>query len=120
MPANISLLNAIVLIALGAWGYFGSETPSPTALIPVIFGVLLLFLNPGIRKHNKVVAHIAVVLTLLILLGLAMPLKGALGRSDTAAIARVAVMMATTVLALVVFINSFIQVRRARQTPPTT
>jgi hypothetical protein len=119
MPATISLLNAIILIGLGVWGYFGSETPSPTAMIPVIFGALLMVLNPGVRSHNKVVAHIAVVLTLLILFGLAMPLKGALGRSDTGAIARVAVMMASTVLALVVFINSFIQARRARQTPPT-
>ena len=114
-PGNISLLNALILIGVGAWGYFGSESPSPTAFIPVGFGVAILALNPGVRKHNKTVAHIAVLLTLLILLGLAMPMKGAIGRSDPIAIARVAVMMLSTIFAMVIFIKSFIDARKQRE-----
>ncbi|MCO8121830.1 hypothetical protein NHH03_08790 [Stieleria sp. TO1_6] len=113
-PANVSLLNAIVLIVLGLIGYFSSENPSPTAFIPVVFGVILLATNPGVRKHNKAIAHVAVLATLLILLGLAMPLKGAIGRGDGAAIGRVSVMLITTVLAMVVFIRSFIEARKAK------
>lgn len=111
---NISLLNAIVLVAMGAWGYLGSDDPSPTALIPVGIGIALLAMNPGVRAHNKMIAHIAVLLTLLILFGLVMPMKGAIGRSDSLAIFRVATMIATTVLALVVFIKSFIDARRLK------
>lgn len=114
-PANISLLNAILLIALGAAGYFLSDDPSPTALIPVVFGIGLLACQPGIRRHSHVAAHIAVLLTLLILVGLAMPLRGALGREDTAAIGRVTIMLLSTALALGVFIKSFIDARKARQ-----
>ena len=64
MKAHIaSLLNAIVLIVIGGWGYFISG--SPTSLIPVAIGVALIFLNNGIKNSNKVIAHIAVLVTLL-------------------------------------------------------
>ena len=65
-----SLINALILIALSLWGYFSSETPSMTALIPTAIGVVLLALNNGVKKENKVIAHIAVLLTLLSLIGL--------------------------------------------------
>ena len=67
---QISALNAISLIILGGYGYFQSTAPSPTALIPVIFGVFLLLMNNGIKNENKIIAHVAVLLTLLILFGL--------------------------------------------------
>ncbi|KAA5540970.1 hypothetical protein FYK55_18880 [Roseiconus nitratireducens] len=113
-PANVSLLNALVLIVVGLAGYVTSETPSKTAFIPVVFGGILLILNPGVRKKNKTVAHVAVLATLLILLGLIMPLKGAIGRGDGAAIARVSLMLLTTLVAMVVFVRSFIQARREK------
>jgi len=110
-----SLINAIILIVLSLWGYMASETPSFTALIPTIVGVLLLAMNRGVKNENKVVAHIAVVLTLVILLGLIKPLMGAVERDDTAAIGRVVVMLLSTVLAMVYFIKSFIEARKKRQ-----
>ena len=113
--ANVSLLNAVILIALGLWGYLAPEDPSPTALIPVGFGVVLLALNAGVRAHNKVVAHIAVGATLLILLGLFMPLKGAIERQDTMAMIRVAAMVISTVAAMIFFVKSFIDARKAKE-----
>lgn len=110
-----SLINAIILIAFSAWGYFSSDTPSITALIPAIIGVLLLICNPGVRKENKVIAHIAVVLTLLVLIGLIKPLTGAMGRGDSAAIFRVVTMILSTLLAMVYFVKSFIDARKNRQ-----
>ena len=116
MKAHIaSLINSILLITLGAWGYFGSETPSVTALIPVVFGVLLAALNPGVKKQDKIQSHVAVLFTLLIFFGLMKPLTGALDRGDTLAVTRVALMLASTAMAMVFFIKSFIDVRKARQ-----
>ena len=111
---SASLLNALLLIALSAWGYFSSGAASFTALIPAAFGVLLLACYPGVKAENKVVAHIAVLLTLVVLLALFMPLRGALGREDPLAILRVGLMLASSALALAMFIKSFIDVRRAR------
>ncbi len=110
-----SLINALTLIGLGTWGYLGSESPSMTALIPVAVGGLLLICAPGVRKENKIMSHVAVVLTLLILFGLIKPLTGALDRSDTAAILRILAMMVTTLLAMVFFVKSFIDARKKRQ-----
>lgn len=116
MKAHIaSLLNSVVLIGFGLWGYLGSETPSKTALIPVVFGVLILSLYKGVKKEDKIVAHIAVLLTLLILGGLVKPLIASIGREDGLAIMRVSAMMATTGIALAAFIKSFVDVRRARK-----
>ena len=109
-----NLINALVLVALGTWGYLGSEAPSMTALIPVGIGAILLVCSPGVKKENKVIAHLAVVLTVLILFGLIKPLTGAIGKSDTAAILRVVVMMGTAVLSLVYFVRSFIAARKSR------
>ena len=115
MKAHIvSLIHAVALIGLGGYGYLSSDTPSVTALIPAVFGVLLLAMNNGVKKENKVIAHIAVLLTLLIIIGLIKPLTGAMGRGDSAAVARVATMLVLGVLAMVSFVRSFIAARKAR------
>ncbi|MEM6772824.1 MAG: hypothetical protein AAF597_19760 [Bacteroidota bacterium] len=112
--ATASLINAILLVSLGAYGYFSSDTPSITALIPAIVGVILLLCYPGIKSQNKVVAHVAVLLTLLILFGLFKPLMGAIGRSDTAAVIRVVIMLVSTVIAMVFFVRNFINNRKEK------
>lgn len=111
-PYLVNLVNAIILIALGSWGYIGSLTPSPTALIPVFTGIILVAITPGFKKGNRVLAHIAVILTLLILLGLIKPLTGAIGRADNLGITRVLIMMATSLTSMIVFVKSFIDARR--------
>ena len=116
MKAHLaSLINAILLVTLGAWGYLESETPSITALIPVGVGVVLLAVNPGVKKEEKIQAHVAVLLTLIILLGLAMPLKGAIERGSTAGVVRVLVMILSSLFAMVTFVRSFIQARKNRE-----
>jgi len=113
-PFIASLINALFLIGLGMWGYLGSETPSVTALIPVFAGILLLLLNRGLKNENKTVAHGVVLLTLLVLIGLIKPLTGSIHRNDTVALIRVLVMMIFSIVAIVTFIKSFIDARKAR------
>ncbi|MEM9648699.1 MAG: hypothetical protein AAF969_09465 [Bacteroidota bacterium] len=117
---SASLINAILLVALSAWGYFSSDTPSLTALIPSFVGIALLLCNKGVKKENKIIAHIAVVLTLLILIGLVKPLLGAMERGDNMAISRVVVMLLSTVVALFFFIKSFVDARKSRENPGNT
>ena len=112
---KVSLINAISLVLIGGFGYLQSNEPSPTALIPIIVGVLLIAMNKGVKEENKIIAHIAVLLTLIMLLGLFMPLIGSLKRGDIQATLRVSVMMITTIGALFYFIKSFIDARRSRE-----
>ncbi|MEM7237021.1 MAG: hypothetical protein AAF501_04255 [Pseudomonadota bacterium] len=109
-----SLINAIALIALSVWAYFAGGGASFTALIPAGFGLALVLCYPGVKSQNKVVAHIAVLLTLVVLIALFMPLKGAIGRGDWLGTVRVAIMMITSALAIVFFVKSFIDARRSR------
>ncbi len=111
-PYLASLVNSVVLITLGTWAYFSSETPSFTALIPVIAGIILVALTPGFRKGNSLVAHIAVTLTLLVFAGLFKPLTGTVGRNDSAGMIRVCLMMLTSLGAIIIFVKSFIDARR--------
>ncbi|MEM8767556.1 MAG: hypothetical protein AAGE43_08945 [Pseudomonadota bacterium] len=108
-----SLLNAVLLILISAWAYLAADTPSLTALIPAVFGALLLICAPGVKRENKIVSHIAVLLTLIILIALFMPLRGALGRGDPLAVLRVGIMLGSTLVALVFFVRSFIAARRS-------
>ncbi|MEM8999559.1 MAG: hypothetical protein AAGB24_04780 [Bacteroidota bacterium] len=112
---TVSFFNALLLIIFSSWGYFSSDTPSFTALIPAVIGVLLLLCNKGVKNENKVMAHIAVVLTLLVLIGLVKPLTGAIARNDFLAVARVTIMLVSTAVAMVFFVKSFIDARKARQ-----
>ena len=115
MKASLSsLLNAIILISMGLWGYFESESKAITALIPVIIGTILLLVNKGVKNENKALAHVAVLLTFLILFGLVKPLLGAFERENTYAVIRVLLMIISSLWAMISFIKSFIPARKNR------
>ncbi|MEO8512092.1 MAG: TMEM14 family protein [Ignavibacteria bacterium] len=58
----VMIINAVILIVVGIWGYFTSG--SPTALIAPAIGLVLFALAFPTRKENHTAAHIAVGLTL--------------------------------------------------------
>lgn len=117
LPHRANLINAFMLIAMGVWGYFdysGAEA-SKTALIPVGFGLLFLCATPGLVKENKMIAHVVVLFTLLVILSLFKPLMGALENDRTLATVRVCLMIATGIFAMITFIKSFRDARKARE-----
>ncbi len=113
-PYTINAIAGAVLILMSGWSYLGSDSPSMTALIPGIFGVIFLALYGPFKKENKVVAHIIVLLTFLLLISLIKPLTGVLDRGDTVGLMRIIVMMVTCLIALIIYVQSFIQARKAR------
>ena len=109
---TVSLINSLFLVSMGLWGYFESDSRPITALIPVIVGVILLIINRGVKKENKIIAHIAVLLTLLIIIGLVRPFLGTLERGNITGMIRVSVMILTSLWAMITFIQSFISARK--------
>lgn len=107
-----SLINALTLIIMSAWAYFTTENPSVTALIPGFFGIVILALNGGVKKENKVIAHIVVVLTLLIIIALGKPLSAAIADGRNLSILRVGLMLLTSIIAMYYFVKSFIDARK--------
>jgi uncharacterized membrane protein (UPF0136 family) len=107
-----NLINSLTLIIIGLWGYF--ESSSITALIPVVFGVILFLCSKGVKSQNKLIAHIAVLLTLIILLSLVgMRLPKSI-ESGGLGLLRVFSMIATSTLAMIFFVKSFIDARKNR------
>ena len=116
-----NLLNSLTLITVGLWGYFDvsdydlsviTSFEHWTALIPVVFGFVLLLCHKGVKNNSKLVAHIAVVVTLLIfiaLVGKRLPISIEQGG---AGLFRVIAMSLTSFLAMITFAKSFIANRK--------
>ena len=113
MQAHVaSAIHAFTLLGVGVIGYV--VTKSNTAMIPVVFGVVLLVCNNGIRFEHKIMSHLAVVLTLLVTVALLKPFSAAMGDGDTWGMVRVGAMIVTGIIAMIAFVRSFIAAKKAR------
>lgn len=69
-PDKVNYYYAIFLILIGLFGFVARYSiqgdMQVTSLIPVFFGIIFLFLTKGIKNENSVIAHLAVVLTLVL------------------------------------------------------
>jgi len=118
---KMNLINALILITVGLWGFIDVNTPSlvsgvsKTALIPVAFGVVLMLCSKGVKNANKLISHIAVILTLLVLIGLVKPFIAQFIKVDLHSdigLLRVYSMMGFSFLTLISFVGSFIENRK--------
>tara|TARA_Y100000748_G_scaffold286229_2_gene269378 strand:- start:20 stop:376 length:357 start_codon:yes stop_codon:yes gene_type:complete len=111
---QFNLINSIALISMSVWGYI--DTNSFTALIPAVFGVILLLLGTMLTNEKlvKLSAHLVVLFTLFILVALVVQvLPGVVERGGIGLI-RVILMISTSAIAMIVFIKSFIDNRKSR------
>lgn len=69
--ANLTVVIGVILIALGTIGYIATDMVSPTALIPAVFGIVLLVLGLYGRQENrrKIAMHLAMGIALVGVLG---------------------------------------------------
>jgi Ca2+/Na+ antiporter len=107
---QIMIANALILIVTGLIGYISSG--SPTALIADGIGVILLILSFPTKNDNAVVAHIAVVLTLITAV---MFWIVGFNRANN----MILVMAAVTSLAFVFYILNFIKRKKEREAKNT-
>jgi hypothetical protein len=107
----LSRINATFLIVLGVWAHWWPESRSLVALIPVILGAAILVLNKGVRRKDIGVSNAVMIVTFLALVGLIVPLNGAISRADTPSIYRVGFMMLISLISLILFIKRFINYR---------
>ncbi len=108
---QINFFNGLVLILVSLWGFIDVDY-SPTSLIPAFFGVILLLCSNGVKNENKVIAHIAVLSTLLILVALVVMRLPKSIDSGGAGLYRVITMIITSSVSMVSFIQSFIAARK--------
>jgi hypothetical protein len=124
--AKVTLVFAVLLIALGLAGYFGTGSQYDTALIPVWFGLALgicgfLAISPS-EGRRKLFMHINVTIGLFAFLGAA---GSAIARSlhahslghapDPIALGAQLIMAGLMLIYVILCVRSFIATRRARQ-----
>lgn len=122
--AKLTLVFAVVLIALGLIGFIGTGSAHPTALIPAILGLLLgifgaLAITPN-EGRRKLFMHINVTLGLLGFLGTIMGLiqwfqmlAGAAVKNPPATESKAA-MALICLIYVALCVRSFIAARRTR------
>ena len=112
-PSTVNFINGIILILAGLYGYFGvtgsAGTASMTALIPTLFGVILVVLSLFWSKAPKVISHIAIVLTLLLLIMIFNRFMKVEIWNEAKYIFLICIV--SNALALIVFIRSFVIAR---------
>lgn len=104
---QVMIFNAAILIALGIYGYT-IPPHSPTALISVGIGVILMILSFPVKNEKSVAAHIAVGLT-----GLSFLMFIIVGILRMNSI--IILMAIITLLALVFYISDFIRRKAERE-----
>jgi len=113
-----NLLNSITLITMCLWAFLTYDSvdgkeQNMTALIPLFLGVILLFCNNGLKKENKIIAHLAVVITLIAIVGVfTKPFLKAIEEGRNLGIFRTSLMLLTSLFAMFTFVKSFIAARK--------
>ena len=123
--AKVTLVFALLMVALGAAGYLGTGSQHPTALIPTWFGLALglfgfLAISPS-EGRRKLFMHINVTIGLLGFLGGAVEALRGYGHArslglepDRIALASKATMAGLMLIYVLLCVKSFIDARRSR------
>ena len=123
--AKVTIVFAVLLIALGLIGFFGTGSAHPTALIPTWFGIMLgvggiLAISPS-ESRRRLFMHINVIIGLLGLIGAAVEsgrgYASAIAKGlapDTIALAAKLAMVGLLLIYVILCVRSFIQARRSR------
>ena len=118
--SNLTVVLGAVLIALGVIGYVATDMVSPTALIPAVFGIVLLALGLYGRdaSRRKIAMHLAMGIALVGIFGtmrglLRLPTVLAGGDVERpAAVVAQGTMALLLIVYLVLGIRSFVNARR--------
>jgi uncharacterized membrane protein len=123
--AKVTLIFAVLLIALGLGSYFGTGSQHPTALIPTWFGLALglcglLAMSPDAGRR-KLYMHVNVTIGLLGFLGAASRAIISYGHArsegiepDRIALGAQLTMAGLLIIYVLMCVRSFIEARRAR------
>ena len=105
-PYQVNLINALILLGVGLWGYFHPDAQRSYALIPVAFGLVFLGTTPLFRSGNRIVSFLVVGLTFLLLLALAQPLVQAFSLHDPGNTFRLGLMALSSTVATGVYLKA--------------
>lgn len=117
---RVTLIYSILIIITGITGlmarYFEQGDWQFTSLIPAGFGIILLLMVPGMKKHNRMIAHLVVLLTFFLSIMVLVMLVKNLGEGSglNRKVILFIIILAASAWALSMYIASFITARKNR------
>jgi len=107
---HILIINSLVLILLGIYGYVSAkpESKSLTAFIGPGVGIILLFFYSTVKKQNSTGTHIMVMLTLLTAV-----IFSVIGIIRVNIL--ILIMAASSVISLIFYVSDFLKRKRERE-----
>lgn len=118
---RVNVLYSILIIVVGITGLFARYLEQGdwqfTSLIPAGFGVILLMLTPGMKNHNRIAAHLVVLLTFLLTVMVAvMLIKNLNGGSGLSRkVVLFLIILAGSIVAMYFYIASFVKARTNKE-----
>lgn len=103
-PTQAIVINAVLLILLGLWGYLASPEYRSTELIPIVFGLLFLASVLPIRFENRIVEFMLRILLFLLVVALTLSLIRAINNANVGNIIRLSLMILATGYTLLIFV----------------
>ena len=102
-----AIINSIILLSIGLWGYAANNFSAHTAIVPIGFGILLMVLSRYMKNENKLIHYIVFGLTLVIMVAMLRPFLRNAEQEDLNGMIRVGLEMAACAMALIIYIRNF-------------
>lgn len=109
---HAALVNSIVLIIIGFWGYAANNFATHTAIIPLGSGILFMILSLLLKTENKNILLLIISLTLLLILAFSMPFLRNAKQADLWGMFRIGIEMLVSAMALIVYLRNFVQLNK--------
>ncbi len=100
------LLNGIILLAIGFWGYAANHFNAHTGIIPIGFGLLLILLSKFFQQKKNGLYYVILILTTIVMLALFRPLMRNIEQSDWYGISRLSLEIASCAMAIIIYLRN--------------
>lgn len=110
-PYKAAILQALIFLSVGFWGYAANNFAAHTAMVPLGAGILFLALSQRLKNPDRIMLLVVMLISLALFIALMIPFRRNAGQSDFWGMFRIAIEMTACALAFIVYL------RRLKQTP---
>jgi hypothetical protein len=105
-----ALMNSIVLLVVGAWGFVANHFMVHTAIVPLGAGLLFLVLSKFLSNGQKGLLILMMVLSLSLFIAFMVPFKRNAEQGDVFGMLRLGIEMIACAIAFIVYLRNLKQI----------
>ncbi len=111
-----ALINSIVLILIGIWGFIANDYAIHTLIVPLSAGIILLIFSRFLQIDKPNVLLLVSFLTFILMLAFIVPFQRNAEQSDVMGMLRIGIEMMASAMALIVYLRNFVQLKMNHKT----